>query len=876
MRRLMSAWLGLLTLALFTVGSIFLWWALNRPQVLPNWEGQLNAVAFSPFQAGQGPAEGAYPSAREIARDLSLVGELSRRVRSYTVQGSLGLIPELAEGLGLRVMLGAWIGSDAEANREEVARAIDLARRHDNVEHLLIGNETQLRGDLPIEDLVVHLRQARRLLGQPVSTAEPWHVWLEQPQLAAEVDFLAVHILPYWEGIPLGQAQAYLGRRLDQLRTAFPGLPIVLTEVGWPSDGPTVGGAVASRVNQAAFLRGFLNRAVDWQIDYAIIEAFDQPWKFAIEGEAGAYWGLYDAARSPKFAWSGPVLERPDWLAWAFLATLLGLLPATLYLRLRPRLAVTGQALFTALCFALAASAVWALRLPFETYFGPMGPAVWSALMLAEVLLLVSLLTDGVELTGALWRRDDGTEGALHRRPPGWSAPMVSIHVPCCDEPPDMVRRTLEALSRLDYPAFEVLVVDNNSRDPAATAEIERICDGLGPRFRFVHLATCRGFKAGALNHALTLTAAEAEVIAVIDSDYVVASDWLAALVPAFDDPGLALVQAPQDYRDGATHPFKAMCYWEYAAFFRIGMVERDRSNAIIQHGTMTLIRRRALESVGGWAEWCITEDAELGLRLLAAGWRSRYTAHSYGWGLVPDSLAAYKRQRFRWAYGAVQILKRHWRGLLLPGGSRLSWSQRYHFVAGWLPWFTDALGLLCTLAAILWSFALVFWPSATVFPETAFLVPVLGAFIFKHGRAGLLYAGRVGGGVRRFLQASLAAQALSHEIAKAMVRGLMTSGHAFHRTPKCRTRPGRLRCLVMVREELAILVLLTLAFAAIAMNRGDGQIEGLLWLAILAVQAVPYLAAVTASLISSTEPPPRRHLPSPLEPERAVAPETV
>ncbi len=873
-----ARWPGFVALAAISFFSLALWWTLNRPQPLPSWDGMLNAVAFSPFQADQDPRRGAFPSAREIARDLALVGTRSRRVRSYTVEGSLGLIPELAGKLGLEVVLGAWIGPEAAANQREVAQAIGLARRQASVAQVLIGNEVLLRGDLPLEDLIAQLRRARAALDQPVSTAEPWHVWLGQPRLAAEVDFLAVHILPYWEGISVERALDYVDLRLRQLRAAFPDKPILLSEVGWPSDGPVVGQAVASRVNQAAFLRGFLNRAAQWQVDYAIVEAFDQPWKFSIEGETGAYWGLYDAARGAKFPWTGPVLEHPDWPLWAALATLLGLLPALFYLLVRRRLAWAGQSVFMLLSFTLAAALVWSLRLPFETYLGPFGPAVWSVLLVAEIVLLASLSADGVELTGALWHKDgaQSTRPWATRSEAGTVAPKVSIHVPCCDEPAAMVRRTLGALSRLDYPGFEVLLVDNNSKDSEATAEIARACARLGPRFRFLHLADCPGFKAGALNHALARTAPDAAVIAVVDSDYLVAPDWLAELVPAFADPGLALVQAPQDYRDGGAHPFKAMCYWEYAAFFRIGMVERNRANAIIQHGTMTLIRRPALESVGGWGEWCITEDAELGLRLLAAGWRSRYVARSYGRGLVPDSLAAYKRQRFRWAYGAVQILKRHWRELLLPGGSRLSWAQRYHFLTGWLPWCTDALGLVCTLAAILWSFALAVWPASTVFPETAFLAPVLGAFLFKHARAGLLYGGRVGGGVRRFAQATLAAQALGHEIAKAMLLGLATSGKAFQRTPKCRARPGRLRSLAMVREELAVLVLLAAAFASVALARGLGRSEGLLWLAVLAVQSVPYFAAVSLSLISSLAPRSGRGRQAALESKPPVAPETV
>ena len=145
----------------------------------------------------------------------------------------------------------------------------------------------------------------------------------------------------------------------------------------------------------------------------------------------------------------------------------------------------------------------------------------------------------------------------------------------------------------------------------------------------------------------------------MIDTDYIVDPNWLRDLVPHFADPNIGVVQAPQDYRDADESTFKAMCYAEYHGFFHIGMVTRNDRNAIIQHGTMTMIRRSVLDGVGGWADWCITEDAELGLRVFEKGFE-RPTCHSsYGHGLMPDTFIDFKKQRFRWAYGAMQIMRR-------------------------------------------------------------------------------------------------------------------------------------------------------------------------------------------------------------------------
>src|SRR5262249_10883104 len=187
--------------------------------------------------------------------------------------------------------------------------------------------------------------------------------------------------------------------------------------------------------------------------------------------------------------------------------------------------------------------------------------------------------------------------------------------------------------------------------------------------FRFIHVEGLRGFKAGALNLALRHTRPDAVAIGVIDADYIVDPSWLRRAMVHFDDPAVGFVQAPQDHRDMADSAFKRVIGWEYAGFFNVGMVQRDLDDAIIQHGTMALIRRAALDQVGGWAEWCITEDADLGLRLHAAGWTSAYIRDSLGWGLLPDDWSAYARQRHRWAYGGMRILARGWR-LFLPGSS--------------------------------------------------------------------------------------------------------------------------------------------------------------------------------------------------------------
>src|ERR1700724_1052497 len=226
--------------------------------------------------------------------------------------------------------------------------------------------------------------------------------------------------------------------------------------------------------------------------------------------------------------------------------------------------------------------------------------------------------------------------------------PKVSIHIPAYFEPPEMLMQTLDAVSRLDYPNFECVVIINNTPDPEFWQPIQDHCRALGERFKFINAEKVEGFKAGALRIAMERTAADAEIIGVIDADYVVDPDWLKDLVPSFADPEVGLIQAPQDHRDGDRSLIHAAMNAEYAGFFDIGMVERNEFNAIIVHGTMCLIRRTAMEAAGSWSSDTICEDSDLGLSIMELGWRAHYTNHRYGWGQLRQIYPRIRVQRAR------------------------------------------------------------------------------------------------------------------------------------------------------------------------------------------------------------------------------------
>ena len=832
----------------FTVMTVSLWAYFNRPVQEPPWPDRIKGFSFSPFRANQDGIRGDYPSDHEIEADLALLSGKTHAIRTYSVDGPFAKIPFLAAKHNINVALGVWIGDDQERNHREIQTAKQLAWSSRNVVRLTVGNEVLLRGDISKEVLYRHLDFLREAVYQPVSTAEPWHVWIKYPELAQHVDYIAVHMLPYWEGVSVKHAVDYVIAKIELLQHTFPGMPIVIAEVGWPSNGRTRESAVASPANEALFLRRFLNIAEQKNYIYYVMESFDQPWKAALEGGVGAYWGVYDVERRPKFPFTAPVVRIAHWYILAALSVVIALIILSLLLLDSRALRRGGRSFLGIVAFSAASLAVWVVYDYSHQYFSPYLLIVGLLLFFGMIGVMLVVFAEAHEWAEANW--------AIYRRrlllpntgnPAG--TPMVSIHVPAYNEPPEMLIGTLEALANLEYDNYEVVVIDNNTRDPALWQPVAACCDKLGQHFRFFHVDPLSGFKAGALNYALGQTAPKADVIAVIDSDYQVDPKWIKELLPLFVNERVAIVQVPQDYRDADHNLFKSMMYAEYRGFFYIGMITRNERNAIIQHGTMTLVRRRTLAAVGGWSEWCITEDAELGLSIFEHGDDAVYVSRSYGKGLMPDTITDFKKQRFRWVFGAMQIMRHH-RGALL-GKSDLTMGQRYHFIAGWLPWMSDGFNLAFNLTALVWSAAMVWLPRKVDPPLMVFTALPLALFAFKTVKLIHLYETNVGASLRQTAAAALAGLALTHTIGLAVITGLIKKERTFFRTPKMADPHSLVGALAAVREEVLFMSALWLAVFAVSRHTPMNSPDAYLWIIMLMVQSVPYTASFLVAVIS-------------------------
>lgn len=304
-----------LALLLLAIGSLAFWVMQGRAHVYPDAPaGEFACLSYTPRSDS---SQGAAPDIHaQIDRDLLQLSKRTHCVRTYSVMNGLDYVPAAARKLGMRVLLGIWIGSNKQANEQEINMAIATANaQRDVIDTIIVGNEVLLRREqtaAALHEMLLRVRAATQL---PVTYADVWDFWIKNPQLADASDYISIHILPYWDDDPIGvdQAMQHVDNIFQKLQKKFPGRRIYVGETGWPSEGRQREAAKPSVLNQARFTRDFIALANRLQIPYNFIEAYDQPWKRRLEGTVGGYWGLYDADGREKFPLVGPVVADTTW-----------------------------------------------------------------------------------------------------------------------------------------------------------------------------------------------------------------------------------------------------------------------------------------------------------------------------------------------------------------------------------------------------------------------------------------------------------------------------------------------------------------------------------------------------------------------------------
>lgn len=456
------------------------------------------------------------------------------------------------------------------------------------------------------------------------------------------------------------------------------------------------------------------------------------------------------------------------------------------------RLSMPGILWLTVQPFAMLVSGLW-----FYLVIRSMGLPAWveglSIAGLGSALVMVGMefaerFAREAVLTHENWRMPIAPPV-----PPARIRPYrVSVHLPCYAEPPEVVKATMNSLAEQDYSAFEVLVCDNNTRDEALWRPLEEHCRRLNRRlgrdvFRFFHVSPLPGAKAGALNFCLEAMDPATEIVAVVDADYQSRPDFLSRLTPFFDDAQIAYVQTPHDYRDYEGSDYLTASYWEYMPNNKVDMPGVSEYGGAFTIGTMCLLRATPLRQVGGWAEWCLTEDSEISVRLRAAGYYGVYLGETFGRGLIPETFDDYKKQRFRWTAGPVQQLRRYWR-LFLPAPlapEMPGWTKLLEVLRCVAPLKT-LLGMVCAILGLAAMTTAILTRSMQPvdIPNVAWFVLITGAttsFVRTWHRYRLAGCERV----EDMIGGEIARMSLSYVILVAGVAGLSRKPLAWRRTPK-------------------------------------------------------------------------------------------
>lgn len=442
--------------------------------------------------------------------------------------------------------------------------------------------------------------------------------------------------------------------------------------------------------------------------------------------------------------------------------------------------------------------------------------------------------------------------------------PRVSVHLPCYAEPPQVVKETMNRLAAQEYANFEVIVIDNNTKDEALWRPLESHAAALNRRlgrevFRFFHVDPLPGAKAGALNWVLDgRMDPDAEIVSVIDADYLAEPDFLSRLVPFFRDKKVGYLQTPHDYRDYEGSGYLTGCHWEYMPNNKVDMCGVSEYGGAFTIGTMCLLRADALRRVGGWAEWCLTEDSEVSVRLRAAGYRGMYLGETFGRGLIPDTFEDYKKQRFRWTAGPVQQLRQHWKLFLptpyarpMPGWTKLlevlRCSAPLQTLAGILLGLIGVTGIAVAVLA------------GAMDPIT--LAPITWPMIALWLATGLVrnwHRYRLTGchSIADMIRGEIARASLTYIVLVSGVAGLSKKPHAWRRTPKFGESGGMISALACTVPEIVLAaVMLSAAGLAIAFAQPLGIGFALLVAMIYGFLGLRFLCAPYMALLALRKP---------------------
>jgi len=259
----------------------------------------MHGICFSAYEEGQ--SAGNQITEKQIRRRMKIIKPYTKWVRSFSCTDGNELIPIIAKEFGIKTLVGAWLGKDDTINNKEISGLIQLAK-NGYVDIAAIGNEVMYRGDLSEEALLAHMRQFKAVVPKlPMGYVDAYYEFAKRPKITEACDIVLANCYPYWEGCSLEYALIYMKDMFNRVVKAANGKKVIITETGWPSQGLGLHGALPSHENAIKYFINTQEWANADAVDMFYFSCFDESWKAGIEGDVGAYWGLWDKNEKLKY-----------------------------------------------------------------------------------------------------------------------------------------------------------------------------------------------------------------------------------------------------------------------------------------------------------------------------------------------------------------------------------------------------------------------------------------------------------------------------------------------------------------------------------------------------------------------------------------------
>jgi exo-beta-1,3-glucanase (GH17 family) len=264
---------------------------------------RVHGLSFSAYLDGQGPDLGTQLSPEQIRQRLEVIRPYTRWIRTFSCTDGNEHTPALAKAMGLKTMVGAWLGEDADTNEAELEALIAQCKAG-HVDLAAVGNEVMLREDLDVTTLCRAIERVKAAVPEiPVGTVDAYYLFCEHPRVVDVSDVLYINCYPFWEECSLEHSLAYMKEMVARVERVAGGRRIIISETGWPSDGTPVGAAIPSERNALLYALNTFMWTTEAGLDLIYFSALDEAWKAGPEGGCGPHWGFWDTQGRPKYGW---------------------------------------------------------------------------------------------------------------------------------------------------------------------------------------------------------------------------------------------------------------------------------------------------------------------------------------------------------------------------------------------------------------------------------------------------------------------------------------------------------------------------------------------------------------------------------------------